>query len=90
MYSGAHIPGPVIPWLQNFVRLRPILMGPLYGTCFVSPFWRPEFFGGFQIFGKLAIICLVSFLVSFFPSFLRYVFCVSHRPNLFEEIIKLF
>ena len=90
MYSGAHIPGPGMPWLLNFVCLRPIFVGPLYWSCFASPFWRPEFCGGFQIFGKLAIICLVSFVISFFPSFLRYVFCVSQRPNLFEEMIKLF
>lgn len=69
MYSGAHIPGPGMPWLLNFVRLRPIFVGPLYGTCFASPFWNPEFCGGFQIFGKLAIICLVSFVVAFFPSY---------------------
>jgi hypothetical protein len=34
------------PWSQS-VRRRLILVGPQYGICFLSPFWRLKFWGGF-------------------------------------------
>jgi hypothetical protein len=37
----------------NFVPWSLILVGPQCGTCVMSPYWRPEFRGGSQIFGKL-------------------------------------
>jgi len=27
-------------------------MDPQHRACFISPFWRPEFWGGSYIFGK--------------------------------------
>jgi hypothetical protein len=30
----------------NLVPWRLVFEGPRYGTCFVSPFWRPEFWNG--------------------------------------------
>jgi hypothetical protein len=38
----------------GFVRWHLIFVGHQYGTCFVSPFWRLEFWAGFWIFfGKI-------------------------------------
>ena len=31
------------PGRINFVSWHPIFVGAQYGTCFLSPFWRPEF-----------------------------------------------
>jgi len=30
----------------NFVRWRPVFVGPQYGTCFTSSIWRLEFSSG--------------------------------------------
>jgi len=43
--------------------------------------WLPDFW---KTCDNLSCIFRSCFL-----PFLRYVFCVSHRPNMFEEIIKL-
>jgi hypothetical protein len=36
----------------HFVGWHPIFVGPQYGTCFKSPFWRLKVWGGAQNFGK--------------------------------------
>jgi hypothetical protein len=40
----------IICWCQ-------IPVGPQCGTCFLSPLWRPEFWGCCQIFGKFVHLC---------------------------------
>jgi hypothetical protein len=34
-------------------------VGPQYGTCFISPFWRLEFGRGYKMFGKFVGSCQV-------------------------------
>lgn len=43
---GAQIKGAKSSGRQNFVRWYFIFVGSLYGTCFLSTFWRQEFCGG--------------------------------------------
>jgi hypothetical protein len=40
-------------WRLNFVRRLLISVGPQYRTCFMSHFWRLEFWGGFEVFEKM-------------------------------------
>ena len=40
---GAKIPPAVSPWRLNYVQWRLIYVGPGFGTCFMSAFWRLEF-----------------------------------------------
>jgi hypothetical protein len=52
IYRGAQISGTWPLRRLMFLRWRLICVCPQYGTCFMSPFWRLEFWGGSQIFGK--------------------------------------
>lgn len=52
----ARLPG----WL-NFVRWHVIFLGPLYGGCFMSPFWCPKFWGCVCIFGRSVHPCYEVF-----------------------------
>jgi hypothetical protein len=40
---GGQIPGTISPLRLNLVQWHPLSVGPPCGTCFMSPFWRPEF-----------------------------------------------
>ena len=44
--KGAEIPEARSTGRLNFVRWRPVFVGPQYGTCFTSSIWRLEFSGG--------------------------------------------
>ena len=61
---GAQIQGARSRGGLNFVRWRRILVGPQYGTCFVSPFWWLEFSGDSGIF-FLKICVHVEYAVLF-------------------------
>jgi len=52
-------------WRLNCERWRLIYFGTSYATCFLSPFWRPEFRGGCSILGKSvhAFIRVMEYLV---------------------------
>ena len=52
LWRGAQIPGAKSPWRLHFVRWCLIFVDPQYGTCFMSPFWRLEFWGVSDFFGK--------------------------------------
>jgi len=41
----------------KIVRWRFIFVGSQYGTRLISPFWRLEFGGDLQIFGKSVDLC---------------------------------
>ena len=43
-----------LPWRLIILRRRLLLTSFQYGTCFMTPVRRIEFWGGFQIFGKLS------------------------------------
>jgi hypothetical protein len=45
-------PGHHVTRRLSSVKWRLKFMCPLNGTCFISPFWRLEFWGGFYVFGK--------------------------------------
>ena len=47
---GAQIAQYISPPRLNFVRCRLIFVSPPYGTGFVSPSWRLEFWSGCQVF----------------------------------------
>ena len=51
--QGAQFPGARSSARLSFVPWRLISVCPHYVTCFMSPFWRLEFWGGSIIFGKL-------------------------------------
>jgi hypothetical protein len=65
---GAQILGASLPWLLNFVQWRLIFVGPQYGTCFVSPLWRVEFWGASKIYTKFVHLWFAAFLNITFPS----------------------
>ena len=44
--KGAQIQGARFPRQLNFVQWHLIFVGAQYGTCFTSPFWHLEFWGG--------------------------------------------
>jgi hypothetical protein len=47
---GAQIPCTRLAWRLKFVRWHLVVMGPQYGTCFTSSFWRLKFWGISYIF----------------------------------------
>lgn len=47
---GAQIPCTRLAWRLNFVWWHLVVMGPQYGTCFTSSFWRLKFWGISYIF----------------------------------------
>jgi hypothetical protein len=51
---GTRIPGAKKPNRLNGVRWRLKSVGPQHETCFMSPFWSLELWGGPKIFGKFA------------------------------------
>ena len=46
---GAQVPGAMSSWGLQFVRWHEISVGPQYGTCCMSSFWRLTFCGGSQV-----------------------------------------
>jgi hypothetical protein len=51
MVVGVHKPRS--PWRTHFLCWRLIFVGPQCGNCFISHFWRPEFWRGFCSSGKI-------------------------------------
>jgi len=45
---------------ECFVRRRLMLVGRQYGSCFISSFWRLEFWGACYTFGKFVRIELLA------------------------------
>lgn len=64
--SGAQILGARSPWRLHFVRWRQIFLGPQYeyGTCFMSPFWCLELWGGGFVFRKFVHLKCMKLIVS--------------------------
>jgi hypothetical protein len=52
IHRVAQISSVILPGRLNFMRWRLICLGPQHGPCSMSVFWRLEFWGGSQIFGK--------------------------------------
>jgi hypothetical protein len=55
--SDAQISGARSPWRLNLYGGPQYLLIPQYGICFISPFWRLEFWRGSWNFGKFVHPC---------------------------------
>jgi len=63
-----------------------ISVGLQYGTCIMSCFWHPEFWGGVFVFEKSVLACFIVYLFGWHPlPSLKYKFKNSENCSLSEN-----
>jgi len=88
-------------WQLNCVQWHVIFVGPQYGTCFMSPFWCLEFWGGLYIFTQFLhpcfkIICILYHKYNYCQTlqtmrFFNYFKCLlKDRSVVSAKVIDLF
>ena len=64
-YRRAQIAATRPPWRLNVTRWRQVFVGRQSWTCFLSPFWRLEFWGGHSICGNSVHPSVPALRISF-------------------------
>ena len=84
---GAQIPLDKSPWRLNFAPLHLISVGPRQRHCFMSSFWRLEFWSDYYLLGKSVYLCVLPWCYSRICCF--ELIKMDATENLFTKVVCL-